>query len=364
MTPGAWRLPLTLAGLLAVGCGGGAPAASSQAAANPAAAARGAQAVNPAAGSSVQAAPAPTPRPLVRVTVGEPVAGMTFLPFHVAQDKGFDRERGVEFEFQTIGGTPAVQAMVSGSLDFTVSAGATLNARLNGAPVVVLMVSVDKSTYSLYARPEIKSLADLKGTTVGVGAVGDSQHTELGLALAKLGYSLDDVRVVGLPGGSQLAAIEGGAIDAVVLTPPMDTQLEQVGKGYHRLLNMGDYVVGINGGLGAATALLQARPELVDAVVTASLMGLRYLHGNRDGTVATIASYLDVDRALAERLYDSNVRAYTDDGRSTPESRAEIVEHAVEVVKPAQAPRPEEPFDFAPLERAERALERDGWQPR
>jgi ABC-type nitrate/sulfonate/bicarbonate transport system substrate-binding protein len=298
------------------------------------------------------------------VTVAEAATGLTFLQFRVAKAKGFDRENGIDVEFQTIGGTPGVQAMMAGALDFTMSAGSVLNAALNGAPVTALMISVDKSVYSLYARPEIKSVQDLRGFTVGVGAIGDSQYKELGIALGKLGMSLNDMRVVGLPGVTHVAAIESGAADAVVVAPPLDIQLEQTGAGYHRLINLGDHVVGINGGLGASRELLQAKPELVDAMVTASLMGFRYVLENREGTLPVIMDYGQVDAETAARLYDTMVKSYSDGpGKSSPATRAEIVQQAAELLDIPAPAQPDALFEFGPLDRATAKLQASGWRP-
>jgi len=97
----------------------------------------------------------------VKVTVGVPTPSVPFLPPYITTQKGFDRANGIEMELQTIPGSVGVQSMVSGGLDFTTSAGSVLNAGLAGAPVRVLMIMIDKSTYTVYARPEISFFRSL-----------------------------------------------------------------------------------------------------------------------------------------------------------------------------------------------------------
>src|SRR5205085_7220305 len=101
----------------------------------------------------------------------------------------------------------------------------------------------------------------------------------------------------------------------------------------HRLLNLGDYVVGINGGLGGAVAASQNRPELVDAMVLTSLMGYRYVKENRQGTLPLMPEFMGISPETAAAVYDRTVSAYSD-GRGSAAARAEIVEHAAAVVKP------------------------------
>jgi ABC-type nitrate/sulfonate/bicarbonate transport system substrate-binding protein len=287
---------------------------------------------------------------------------MPFLPFHVAKERGFDHDNGIDLELQVMPGQPSVAALISGGLDFSASAGALVNGRLNGAPVVVVMTGIDKSTYALYAKPGIQRVEDLRGQTVAVDAVGGSQYSELGLALDKLGVRLDEVRVVGLPAPSTVAGMESGAVDAAVVAPPDDVRLEQLGMGFHRLFDLGDYVVGLNGGLGTATASLQSRSELVDAMVLTSLMGLRYVKENRAGTLPLMPEFVGLNPDTGAVVYDRTVSAYSD-GRSTPAARTEILEHAAAIMKPGEPVPASAVFDFGPLDRAETELRARGWRP-
>jgi ABC-type nitrate/sulfonate/bicarbonate transport system substrate-binding protein len=360
---------LTLVGvLLALGANcapappqtGGAPSGARPAATAGSPATAGNAAPLAAAG---QAAPSTQrPRPLTTVTLTIPQKGMPFLPFHVAKELGFDQMNGLDLEVQVMPGQPSVAALISGGLDFSASAGALVNGRLNGAPVAVVMTGIDRSTYALYAKPAIQRVEDLRGQTLAVDAVGGSQYSELGLALEKLGMRLDEARVVGLPAPSTVAGMESGAVDAAVVAPPDDVRLEQLGLGFHRLLNLGDYVVGLNGGLGTAAASLQSRPEMVDAMVLTSLMGLRYVKENRAGTIPLMPEFVGLNADTAAEVYDRTVGAYSD-GRSTPAARTEIVEHAAAIVKPAEAVPASAVFDFGPLDRAETELRTRAWRP-
>ena len=303
----------------------------------------------------------PQPKPLVPVSVAVPVPAVPFLPLYIAKQKGFDRENGVEINFQTIAGSVAVQAMVSGGLDFTLSAGSVLNAGLAGAPVAVLMIMIDKSTYALYARPEIRGVQDLKGKKIAVDSIGGSQYSELRLALEKAGLSPADVVILGISGTVQIASLSSGAIDGSVVAPPQDLQLEKL--GFRRVLKLGDYVAGINGGLGVSASLLKSKPDVVDGLVTAGLMGLRYLKENREGTLPLIMSYLSVDARDAGFVYDTTVQAFSD-GRSSPPGRAEMIAAAAAALKsPPRRVQPEEIFDFGPLDRAQARLQARGWRP-
>jgi NitT/TauT family transport system substrate-binding protein len=331
----------------------------------PAAGAAGssAPAVTAVGAPSAPAAVAPTaPRPLIPVTIAIPATSLPFLPLHIAKQRGYDQQNGLDLQVQMIGGTTSVQAMLAGDVDFAASAGAVLNAALGGAPVVVLLIGIDTSTYVVYARPAVRDVRDLKGKVLAVDTVGGSQYTEVGLGLRQAGLDPGDVTIVSMAAPARIAALDSGAVDAAVLVPPQDVQAEKLNGGHHRLLNLADYVVGINGGLGATTTLVQAKPAVVEGMVTTVLMAVRYLKENREGTLPLIMSYMEVDAATAATIYDRSVGVFGD-GMSTPAARAEIVQHAAEALKTAPGYQPADLFDLAAVERATARLQASGWRP-
>ena len=87
------------------------------------------------------------------MTVAVPATSLPFLPIEIAKQRGYDQQNGLDLQVQIIGGTTSVQAMLAGDVDFAASAGAALNAALGSAPVVVLLIGIDKSTYVVYGRP-------------------------------------------------------------------------------------------------------------------------------------------------------------------------------------------------------------------
>ncbi|HEY7061603.1 MAG TPA: ABC transporter substrate-binding protein [Chloroflexota bacterium] len=332
--------------------------------ADPPAAAPGSAAGSPpsAAAASAPAAPAASaaPPPLTPVTVAIPAVSTPFLPYAVAKAQGFDRANGLDLDTPLVVGRVGVQSMLAGAMDFSASAGTVLNAAPNQAPVRVLMIGIDKSTYTPYTQPQVRTLADLAGRPVAVDAIGSSIYTELGLGLQKNGLVLSDVNVVGIPSDARPAALQTGAADAVVVTPPQDVQLDR--QGFRRLLDLGDYAVGINGGLGTTTAVLDSKPDLVDRVVATALMGLGYVKAQRAGTLPIMETFMDVDADTAAQVYDRTVSSYGDGG-STPEVRTEIARMAAESLEVATLPSLDALDDLRPLERVAARLRDSGWRP-
>ena len=78
-------------------------------------------------------------------------------------------------------------AVADGKIDFSLNyAGPNIIAIEAGAPIVTL-AGVHVGCFELFAHEGIRSIADLKGRSVGVQAIGSSQHVYLATMLAYIG---------------------------------------------------------------------------------------------------------------------------------------------------------------------------------
>src|SRR5262245_44461017 len=95
---------------------------------------------------------------------------------HIAKDRGLFAKYGLTVESIYIpGGSTNVQVLVSGNLDLSQLSGAPgVAANLEGADIVYFAGLLDKLNYQLIARPEIKSIEQLKGKKFGVSRFGSS----------------------------------------------------------------------------------------------------------------------------------------------------------------------------------------------
>jgi ABC-type nitrate/sulfonate/bicarbonate transport system substrate-binding protein len=159
------------------------------------------------------------------------------LQFHLAQRKGFFAREGIALEMIPIDGGAAnmVAALNKGAVEIARTATPYLiQDVLRGSDNVAILGETATPIYSLIAKPEIKSFADLKGRTVGLSLAVDTISISTRKLMTLNGIKDGDFKVKELVGTPARAdCLRKGECDAVPLGQPEDFLLMK--QGYHRL---------------------------------------------------------------------------------------------------------------------------------
>ena len=159
------------------------------------------------------------------------------LQFHIAQRKGFFGREGIDLEMLPIEGGAAnmIAALDKGAVDITRTATPYLiQAVLKGSEGVAIAGETATPIYSLIAKPEIKTFADLKGKVVGLSLAVDTISISTRKLMAQNGIAEADIRVKELVGTPARAdCLKKNECDAVPLGQPEDFLLMK--QGYRRL---------------------------------------------------------------------------------------------------------------------------------
>jgi NitT/TauT family transport system substrate-binding protein len=193
---------LALAGLLLAACGG---------------------AAQPAAAPASSAAPA-------KLVMSYSSVSYAQIALPVALETGIFAKNGLEAEF--IFGPNGVPALIAGEVQATVTSTEELvSADLAGADLVSIATMVPYLQHKLMVRPEIKTMADVKGKPVGVTKRGTITDTVLRMAAQRGGLDPNkDLQIIELgTADKQLAALTAGAIYASSFSPPNTDVAEKQG---------------------------------------------------------------------------------------------------------------------------------------
>ena len=159
------------------------------------------------------------------------------LQFTIAQRKGFFSREGINLAMVPIegGANNMMAALDKGTVEITRTATPYLiQAVLKGSEGIAIAGETLTPIYSLIAKPEIKTFADLKGKVVGLSLAVDTISISTRKLMAKNGIKEGDFKVKELVGTPARAdCLRKGECDAVPLGQPEDFLLMK--QGYQRL---------------------------------------------------------------------------------------------------------------------------------
>src|SRR4029450_38347 len=131
------------------------------------------------------------------------VRSVSSLYLHLAQQRGFFAREGIRLELVPIaGGTDKmVAALDRGAVDVTQTATPYLiRAALAGSDAVAIAGETANPIYSLIVKPQIQSVAELKGRVLGLSLPVDTISISMRKLLALRGLSAADYSVKELVG--------------------------------------------------------------------------------------------------------------------------------------------------------------------
>ena len=167
------------------------------------------------------------------------VTGVMTALWTAAETKAFPKY-GLDVNLLYIPSAPqVVRVMLAGDSQITVTGGApVVSANLSGADLVFIGGIVNVPAFYVMAAPEIKTIEELKGATVGVTRFGSSSDFAMRYVLQKHGLRPDkDVTLLQLGGMMELAtALAKKLVAAATLSSPADLRARK--SGAQQLVNM------------------------------------------------------------------------------------------------------------------------------
>lgn len=282
-----------------------------------------------------------------KVLVSAPSRSLTWFPAHLAKEKGFYGEEGLDLDFVIMKPQLALQALVAGDVLFTTALGSTTRAAFRGLPVRVVMTICEKPHFVLVARPSIQSVEGLRGRVLGVSSFGASTDT-MAQALLHM-YKLtpgQDVKILAVGGGTnRLAALKSRAIDATLLEAPYNLMAER--EGFTRLVFVGDIIPSPIAGFGTTLERIRKQPGDIRRLVRATLRGIQYAKSHKLESVQSIMKWTGLDAVLAEGSYEMAVGTWSNTGVPTSDALKTAINEVKRQLKLDTAPDPNRAFDLS-----------------
>jgi NitT/TauT family transport system substrate-binding protein len=238
-----------------------------------------------AVASLIAVAPARAADTVTIGTVGSPSANL--WPLFIGIEKGFYTAENVKPEVIYIQSSASViQQLSAGSLDMSMSTGIVdpIRAIDQGAALALTRFEVQVPPYALLAKPSIKSLQDLKGKIISVGGPKDITRLYVDRMLAAQGLKTGDYdyHYAGAT-TARAQALLSGAVDAAILLPPSNFQVQS--QGYNDLGLAMQYAPELAfSGTVVNKAWAARRADVLKRVLAAQSKSTEYLYDPKNRT--------------------------------------------------------------------------------
>jgi NitT/TauT family transport system substrate-binding protein len=219
-------------------------------------------------------------------------------PLWVAQEAGYFHAQGLDVSLVHIdAGAPLLAALSNGELDI-VSAGGTslVLGYLQGMETLIIGTMASVLDSSVFVRPEIATVEDLRGKTIGVTNLKAITDVAARLGLKRLGLQPDVDFVTRRTGGlaESLAGLETGALDGASIAVPVVFEARK--RGYRELVNVTELRIPfLNAAVGSTRKVLAERPELAEPYLRALAQAASRIKTDREFAIQVLAKYTRLD---------------------------------------------------------------------
>jgi ABC-type nitrate/sulfonate/bicarbonate transport system substrate-binding protein len=235
-----------------------------------------------------------------------------FAPLWIAADKNLFGKYGLNVDIRYIAPATATQALIGKNLEIINPGGEIVEAGLNGEPVVYIAGILNRAVMSVYAKPEIGSLADLKGKVLAVTVPGATTDFAARVLLQQAHLTPGkDVKLLYLKGMVEiLAGINQGNADAGIFTSP--TTLKAQHAGLKELVNVTEQNIPmIHAALASTKVYLKTQPDNVRRFLQAYLEGIKIARTDAAYAKQIIGKYTKTtDAADLENSYQTFLPAW------------------------------------------------------
>jgi NitT/TauT family transport system substrate-binding protein len=295
-----------------------------------------------------------------RMRIGYSSISGAYVGIWVAHDAGFFAKEGLDDQIILIpNGTQLAQVTVAGEVDVASLGGAAaLAAAFSGADFKVIGANVNKLIFSMYARPNVKRVEDLKGKKIGITRYGTSADISARYALRE--HNLDpqkDVILLQLGAIANVAgALRAGTIDAGMVSPPTQFFMDKL--GFKELASITDMNLAFpNPALVVLGDIIRNKPDLIDRFMRAYARGVHLARTDRAFTIKSYAKYTTIqDTEVLQRAYDFYVGKIVDKAPYVDmKGMQNALDEVAKTIPAAKNAKPEQFVDLRFLDKLEKS---------
>jgi ABC-type nitrate/sulfonate/bicarbonate transport system substrate-binding protein len=203
----------------------------------------------------------------------------------------------------------------------------------NGAGVSIIRIHAQVPSFTVWGKPGLKTIADLRGKTVMLGGAKDITRVYFERMVRPAGLRSGDYDMV-FAGTtpSRFAALQAGAVDATILLPPYSFRAEKA--GFSLIGRIGDYVKDMPFTAYAVnTKWAKANRATLVSFFKAYQRAVDWFRdsSHRQEAIDLLINEAKVDPADAAATYDffKSIDIFAPKGNVTPEAVSSVVQALV-----------------------------------
>ncbi|HEX5405199.1 MAG TPA: ABC transporter substrate-binding protein [Pseudonocardiaceae bacterium] len=238
---------------------------------------------------------------LLPLKIGYTAAGAGYSDLYDGVEQGIFKKHGLDVTLVRLNtSAQLVAGLASNSVQVGVGVAAdSATAIMKGAKLKFIAMSEPTYNLEMWASPDIKTLSDLKGKKVALTSPNSEGDFGLTALLDSKGISRSDVTADYVQSAAaEVAALDSGAVSAILTQPPQGTSTRQ--KGAHRLASLADLPFPL-GAYTVESSYLDKNRDLVKKFVAAEAEALQYLPTHPTQTEAAIKKYTGEDDASLDQ---------------------------------------------------------------
>jgi len=242
------------------------------------------------------------------ITVGYPQLSGGSMPLWVIAENHLDQRYGVDVKpIYIAGGAILTHSLIAGDVTIALTGGAVVGAILGGADLTYIGIGLSTYGFTVYAKPEIKDINDLRGKVFGVITKGASSD-HAAIALFKrygIRYGQDVQILYFARQGVLLAFLQKGIISCGVFSSPTTVMAKRL--GFKKLVDIASFKYPYpHNAIATRKSFIRQNPEAIKGFLKAYLASVKIIHQQPEVAKKALRDFLgSKDPEMIDDSYES-----------------------------------------------------------
>jgi len=242
------------------------------------------------------------------ITVGYPQLSGGSMPLWVIAENHLDQQYGIDVKpIYIAGGAILTHSLIAGDVTIALTGGAVVGAILGGADLTYIGIGLSTYGFTVYAKPEIKDINDLRGKVFGVITKGASSD-HAAIALFKrygIRYGQDVQILYFARQGDLLASLQKGIISGGVFSSPTTVMAKRL--GFKKLVDIASFKYPYpHNAIATRKSFIRQNPEAIKGFLRAYLASVKIIHQQPEVAKKALRDFLgSKDPEMIDDSYES-----------------------------------------------------------